>query len=162
MPEPFAVLAADLTQPIVRQPMRLAAVSAFGRLKENSVEVLHLIIMKEANVPIAASSATMPRSCARCGNGFNTSGKEYTCAACRKPKRRSVQKPGHALSFREQQIVALIAEAKANKEIAYDLCLSEGTVKEYLYHIFRKLNVTSRTELALRSLRDGFIDRALM
>jgi DNA-binding NarL/FixJ family response regulator len=74
---------------------------------------------------------------------------------------RSVLKLNHTLSFREQQIVALIAEAKANKEIAYDLCLSEGTVKEYLYHIFRKLNVTSRTELALRSLRDGFLDRAL-
>jgi DNA-binding NarL/FixJ family response regulator len=34
-------------------------------------------------------------------------------------------------------------------------------VKEYLYHIFRKLNVTSRTELALRSLRDGSADRTL-
>ena len=117
--------------------------------------------MKEANIPAASGSSTIPRSCARCGNGFSTRGKEYTCPACRKPKNRSVHKPNHALSFREQQIVALIAEAKANKEIAYDLCLSEGTVKEYLYHIFRKLNVTSRTELALRSLRDGFIDRAL-
>jgi DNA-binding NarL/FixJ family response regulator len=103
----------------------------------------------------------MPRSCARCGNGFTTRGKEYTCPACHKPKSRSFHKRGSGLSFREQQIVALIAEAKANKEIAYDLCLSEGTVKEYLYHIFRKLSVTSRTELALRSLRDGFAGRAL-
>jgi DNA-binding NarL/FixJ family response regulator len=103
----------------------------------------------------------VPRSCARCGNAFHTRGKEYTCSACRTPKSQTIHKPGHALSFREQQIVALIGEAKANKEIAYDLCLSEGTVKEYLYHIFRKLNVTSRTELALRSLRDGFADRTL-
>jgi DNA-binding NarL/FixJ family response regulator len=117
--------------------------------------------MKEVNISVALGGATIPRSCARCGSGFDTRGKEYTCPACRKPKSRSVHKPGHALSFREQQIVALIAEAKANKEIAYDLCLSEGTVKEYLYHIFRKLNVTSRTELALRSLRDGFSDHAL-
>jgi DNA-binding NarL/FixJ family response regulator len=117
--------------------------------------------MKEVNISAPSGGATIPRSCARCGNGFSTRGKEYTCPACRRPKSRSAHKPNHALSFREQQIVALIAEAKANKEIAYDLCLSEGTVKEYLYHIFRKLNVTSRTELALRSLRDGFIDRAL-
>jgi DNA-binding NarL/FixJ family response regulator len=55
--------------------------------------------------------------------------------------------------------VALIAEAKANKEIAYDLCLSEGSVKQYIHHIFRKLNVTSRTELALRSVRDNLTDR---
>jgi DNA-binding NarL/FixJ family response regulator len=58
------------------------------------------------------------------------------------------------LSFREQQIVALIRQAKTNKEIAYELCLAEGTVKEYLYRIFRKLDVTNRTELALRSPRE--------
>jgi DNA-binding NarL/FixJ family response regulator len=103
----------------------------------------------------------VPRSCARCGIGFRTRGKEYACSACRSPNSRTIHKAGHALSFREQQIVALIGEAKANKEIAYDLCLSEGTVKEYLYHIFRKLNVASRTELALRSLRDGLTDRTL-
>src|SRR5208283_332074 len=117
--------------------------------------------MKKVNIAVASAGTTMPRSCARCGNGFHTFGIEYTCPGCRNSESRTVPKPYHALSFREQQIVALIAEAKANKEIAYDLCLSEGTVKEYLYHIFRKLNVTSRTELALRFLRDGFADRTL-
>jgi DNA-binding NarL/FixJ family response regulator len=53
------------------------------------------------------------------------------------------------LSFRERQIVELIQQAKSNKEIAHELCLSVGTVKEYLYHIFRKLGVTNRTQLAL-------------
>jgi DNA-binding NarL/FixJ family response regulator len=115
--------------------------------------------MKQVNDAVAIGDAPVARSCARCGNGFQTRGKEYTCPGCRTPKSRTIQQAGHALSFRERQIVALIAEAKANKEIAYDLCLSEGTVKEYLYHIFRKLNVTSRTELALRSLRDNLTDR---
>jgi DNA-binding NarL/FixJ family response regulator len=117
--------------------------------------------MKQAIIASPPVGAPVPRSCARCGNGFHSCGKEYTCSACRTPKSRTIQKPARALSFREQQIVALITEAKANKEIAYDLRLSEGTVKEYLYHIFRKLNVTSRTELALRSLRDGLTDRTL-
>jgi DNA-binding NarL/FixJ family response regulator len=44
----------------------------------------------------------------------------------------------------------LLREAKANKEIAAELRLTEGTVKEYLHHIFRKLGVRNRTELALR------------
>jgi len=134
---------------------------ASGKYQENSVEFLHQIVMKQGNIALASEGAPVPRSCARCGNGFHTRGKEYTCSACRTPTSRTIQKPDHALSFREQQIVALIAEAKANKEIAYDLCLSEGTVKEYLYRIFRKLHVTSRTELALRSLSDGFVDRTL-
>jgi DNA-binding NarL/FixJ family response regulator len=30
------------------------------------------------------------------------------------------------------------------------LCLTEGTIKEYLHHVFRKLGVKNRTELALR------------
>jgi DNA-binding NarL/FixJ family response regulator len=119
------------------------------------------MIMKQLDLAAASDSAPAPRSCARCGNGFQTRGKEYTCLACRAPRSRTIRKPGHVLSFREQQIIALIAEAKANKQIAYDLCLSEGTVKEYLYHIFRKLNVTSRTELALRTIRDGFLEHTL-
>ena len=49
----------------------------------------------------------------------------------------------------------MIARAKTNKEIAYYLCLTEGTVKEYVFRIFRKMNVTNRTELALHSLRNS-------
>jgi len=46
----------------------------------------------------------------------------------------------------------MVYEAKLNKEIAYDLHLSEGTIKEYLHRIFRKLGVRNRTDLALWSL----------
>jgi DNA-binding NarL/FixJ family response regulator len=118
-----------------------------------------MIDMNKVNTAVVSEDARTPRSCARCGTGFYSSGKEYTCPACRRPKARLVRDTS-ALSFRERQIIALIAEAKANKEIAYHLCLTEGTVKEYLYHIFRKLNVTSRTELALRSLRDSSLDQS--
>jgi DNA-binding NarL/FixJ family response regulator len=91
----------------------------------------------------------LDRTCARCGNSFQAEAKEYTCPACRKPA--GIRKPWTGpLSFREQQIVSHIAQAKSNKQIAWDLHLAEGTVKEYLYRIFRKLNVSNRTELALR------------
>jgi DNA-binding CsgD family transcriptional regulator len=53
------------------------------------------------------------------------------------------------LSFREKQVVRLIQQAKLNKEIAYELQLTEGTIKEYLNRIFRKLGVKNRTELAI-------------
>src|SRR5690349_13970537 len=92
---------------------------------------------------------SIPRSCARCGRNFGASGREYTCSACRKPKPRDRAATDRRLTFREQQIVALVQQAKANKEIAGDLCLTEGTVKDYLHRIFRKLQVRNRTELAL-------------
>lgn len=105
------------------------------------------------NIAVLPSPPT--RSCARCGKLFRTFGREYSCPGCRKLAAPSPETaPRAGLSFRERQIVALIRQAKTNKEIAYELCLTEGTVKEYLYHIFRKLAVTNRTELALRSHRD--------
>jgi len=56
---------------------------------------------------------------------------------------------GKALGPREKQIVGLVCQAKANKEIAFDLHLSEGTIKVYLASIFKKLGVQNRTQLAL-------------
>jgi DNA-binding NarL/FixJ family response regulator len=93
----------------------------------------------------------IPKSCARCGRLFGAMGREYTCPTCRRPKASNdLQIVSRQLSFRERQIVNLVREAKANKEIAAELCLTEGTIKEYLHHIFRKLGVKNRTELALR------------
>ena len=93
------------------------------------------------------------KTCAHCGNSFEASGKEYLCFPCHKPSGSAVYEKNRntgILTFREQQIVTLIKQAKANKQIAFELCLTPGTVKEYLYHIFRKLNVSNRTELAIR------------
>jgi DNA-binding NarL/FixJ family response regulator len=86
------------------------------------------------------------RTCCRCGQEFESNSREIICAGCRKPKFT------RDLSAREKQIVALISQAKANREIALELHLAEGTVKEYLNRIFRKVEVKSRTQLALWAL----------
>ncbi len=91
------------------------------------------------------------RNCPRCGIDFRSSGSERICHACRRPEgeRPPIKRD---LSLREKQVVDLIRQAKANKEVAYRLHLSEGTVKEYLNRIFRKLGVSNRTELAVWAL----------
>jgi len=91
------------------------------------------------------------RNCPRCGTDFRTSGTERICQACRRPE-GECRPTRRDLSFREKQVVDLVKQAKANKEIAYQLHLSEGTVKEYLNRIFRKLAVSNRTELAVWAL----------
>jgi DNA-binding NarL/FixJ family response regulator len=53
------------------------------------------------------------------------------------------------LTNREEDVVRLLAEGKQNREIANELKLSEHTVRNYLFHIFDKLGVSSRIELAL-------------
>lgn len=71
---------------------------------------------------------------------------------CRRPPRTRVELLSKGLTAREKQIVALVCEAKANKEIAYDLRLTEGTVRTYLARIFDKTGVVNRVDLALRSV----------
>jgi DNA-binding NarL/FixJ family response regulator len=79
--------------------------------------------------------------CSLCGRDFDALDRDDTCPT----EFKAVQR----LSVRETQVADLIQQAKSNKEIAYELGLTTGTVKEYLFHIFRKLGVSNRTELAL-------------
>jgi DNA-binding NarL/FixJ family response regulator len=100
------------------------------------------------------TTITAVRTCYRCGSEFRSAG-ERICAPCRKPKVKAVR--AHVirtLSFREKQIVDLVRQAKLNKEIAYELHLTEGTIKEYLNRIYRKLEVKNRTDLAIWAFRN--------
>src|SRR4051812_26009491 len=53
------------------------------------------------------------------------------------------------LTVQETRVLELVAAAKSNKQIAHDLRLSEGTVRNYLSEAFAKLGVSSRVEAAL-------------
>ncbi|PTX94646.1 DNA-binding response regulator [Opitutus sp. ER46] len=62
-----------------------------------------------------------------------------------------------ALTRREQEVLALLARGKSNKEIGTDLFISETTVKSHLRGIFTKLNVLSRTEAIAAASRRGLV-----
>ena len=55
--------------------------------------------------------------------------------------------PG-ALTPAEQRVAALVAEGKANREVAAALFLSERTVEGHLARIYAKLGIRGRTEIA--------------
>jgi two-component system NarL family response regulator len=61
------------------------------------------------------------------------------------------------LTPREMAALRLMADGKANKEIATDLSISERTVKTHLGHLFEKLGVTSRTEAIKVATRRGLV-----
>ncbi len=61
------------------------------------------------------------------------------------------------LTPREMAALRLMADGKANKEIAADLSISERTVKTHLGHLFEKLGVTSRTEAIKIATRRGLV-----
>jgi len=52
-----------------------------------------------------------------------------------------------SLSRKEREIVLLVAEGQRNREIAGRLCISEQTVKAHLSRIFKKANVSNRSQL---------------
>lgn len=57
-----------------------------------------------------------------------------------------------ALSRRERQIVALVAQGLKNKEIATRLFISDQTVKNHLHEIFEKVGARDRLELVLYTI----------
>jgi len=59
------------------------------------------------------------------------------------------------LSEKEEKILQLICESMTNRQIANTLFLAEGTVKNYVSRIMEKLHANTRTELALRSMRQS-------
>ncbi len=60
-----------------------------------------------------------------------------------------------ALTEREAAVLQELANGKSNKEIADKLCLSEGTVKNYVSAILGKLQANDRTHAAVLALKRG-------
>jgi len=62
-----------------------------------------------------------------------------------------------ALTAREAEVLALIAQGLSNKAIARRMSLTEGTVKGYVSQILGKLRVEDRTQAALYAVRNGLV-----
>ncbi|MBN9387648.1 MAG: response regulator transcription factor [Chloroflexi bacterium] len=61
------------------------------------------------------------------------------------------------LTLREAEVLKLVARGKANKEIAREMGLSDGTVKTHVSKIMSKLNLQSRAQLALYAVQAGLV-----
>ncbi len=62
------------------------------------------------------------------------------------------------LSRRELDVVALVIEGRSNDEIAVALSIGAKTVETHLARLFERFGIASRTELATRALREGWLD----
>lgn len=69
------------------------------------------------------------------------------------PRQAAVRRPN--LTPRERQLLGLLGDGYRNKELASMLKIKEQTVKIHLHSLFRKLNVRSRVEAALKATELG-------
>jgi NarL family two-component system response regulator LiaR len=72
----------------------------------------------------------------------------------------TTQAPPTSFQFseREYQILKLLAQGISNADIARQLYLTEGTVRNYTSAIFQKLGVSDRTQAAVMAIRYGLVD----
>lgn len=63
----------------------------------------------------------------------------------------------YELSKRELEILELVAKGRRNKEIAKELCLAEKTVKNHVSNILKALQVNSRTEAAMKAIKERLV-----
>ena len=61
------------------------------------------------------------------------------------------------LTERETEVLTLIAQGKNNKDIAAQLFLSEGTVKNYVSAIMAKLHANDRTQVVIKAVQQGIV-----
>lgn len=62
------------------------------------------------------------------------------------------------LTKRELEVLKLLAEGLFNKEIAYKLSISEKTVKNHVSNIFKKINVSDRTQAAVYAIKNNIVE----
>ena len=63
------------------------------------------------------------------------------------------------LTRRESEILQLVASGLSNKEIANELTITEGTVKNHVHNALEKLHLTNRVQAAAYAVRQGFANQ---
>jgi DNA-binding NarL/FixJ family response regulator len=82
-----------------------------------------------------------------------TGGTAYTAAQLGQARQPAIE-----LSERERAIVERLIASRSNDEIAADLGLASKTIEKHLGRMFDRFGAMSRTELAMRAEREGWLD----
>jgi len=90
-------------------------------------------------------------------NSVGMSSEEAKNRNSRAARRVRKHRMPHNLTRRELDVVRTLMQGCSNKEIARQLVISERTVQTHLSNIFAKMQVTSRTEVVLAAINNGWL-----
>jgi two-component system nitrate/nitrite response regulator NarL len=130
---------------------RIAIVSPSARLRASLAAALRASPAFEV-VAVAASDSNLPRS----ADVILVADAPEDSLPPAQPT-RSDAVIGTVLTNREREILALLADGLANKQIAARLGISKNTVKTHLELLFDKLSVSSRAEAVATGVRRGLL-----
>lgn len=89
------------------------------------------------------------------GSVFDGMRKQMAALDKRKPERdRKTEEKIGTITERERDIMGLVARGMDNKEIAAELFLAEGTVRNHISRILEKLELKDRTQLAVFTVKN--------
>lgn len=138
---PLAILSGSTRQEDIMGALDLGAKGFIPKTigGQALLSVLRLILSGDTYIPPLALSAE--REGSGSGGGENPRG------------------PLDSLTNREKEVLNLLAEGTTNKQIANTLGIQEVTVKVHLQKVFKKLEVSNRTEAVSKVLGKGWIRR---
>jgi NarL family two-component system response regulator LiaR len=90
-------------------------------------------------------------------HGMPVMNTEISQALTRGLRQRSLQGEDEGFTIREKEVLLLIADGKANKEISEELHISIKTVKTHVSNLLMKCDLEDRTQLAIYAHRKGWV-----
>lgn len=148
LPEtPIIILSAVFDKEIVQKTIEIGAAGYIPKTSSNAV------IISAVNLVLSGGVYIPPELLQDSGqNEF-----EMLKMVEKIPENQDVSEKVKILSPRQIDVICLISQGKSNKQIAYELGLTEGTVKLHVTAILKILNVYNRTGAVVEATRLGLI-----
>lgn len=146
LPEtPIIILSAVFDKEIVQKTIEIGAAGYIPKTSSNAVIVgaVNLVLSGGVYIPPELLQATQQ-------NEFDMLKQVENI-----PLNQDIKEKVKILSPRQIDVLKLIARGQSNKQIAYELGLTEGTIKLYVTAILKVLNVYNRTGAVIEATRLG-------
>ena len=150
----------ETTVDVLLLDLRLGQESGFDLLRESDAPMPAVVVLTSYDYPQYADAALRLGAA---GFVVKTAPTAELLDAIRRAAAGGLAfgvRPGKGvmLSERERGVLRLVVDGASNDEIGARLGISSRTVESHLRRLFERLSVASRTELAARALREGWLE----
>lgn len=156
LPEtPIIIISAVLDKELLQQTLDIGVAGYIPKTASNNLIISAINLVLAGGMYVPHELLYSPKS----QNLSDEKQKEYVAPlkALEKMSQDSIDNNKKRLTERQIDIVKCIAEGLSNKQIAYKLNLTEGTIKVHITIILKLLNVKNRTSAVIEAAKQGYI-----